>query len=107
MENDFFLETVAKGDLNPGSLDCESGILPLSYQAPMQVLHSYCIPSSKDYIVHCVQSQVNAYKNTYIPWCGHSKYRMYTSGMSLGKKKISDTFFGMHNLAQLGVWGAL
>ena len=24
-------ETVAKGDSNPGSLDCESGVLPLSY----------------------------------------------------------------------------
>ena len=28
-------ETVAKRDSNPGSLDCESGILPLSYRAPM------------------------------------------------------------------------
>ena len=28
------LQTVAKGDSNPGSLDCESGILPLSYRAP-------------------------------------------------------------------------
>ena len=27
-------ENVAKGDSNPGSLDCESGILPLSYHAP-------------------------------------------------------------------------
>ena len=27
-------ETVAKGGSNPGSLDCESGILPLSYRAP-------------------------------------------------------------------------
>ena len=27
-------ETVAKGDSNPSSLDCESGILPLSYRAP-------------------------------------------------------------------------
>ena len=27
-------ETVAKGDSYPGSLDCESGILPLSYRAP-------------------------------------------------------------------------
>ena len=27
-------ETVAKGDSNPGSLECESGILPLSYRAP-------------------------------------------------------------------------
>ena len=27
-------ETVSKGDSNPGSLDCESGILPLSYRAP-------------------------------------------------------------------------
>ena len=27
-------ETVAKGDSNPGSVDCESGILPLSYRAP-------------------------------------------------------------------------
>ena len=26
--------TVAKSDSNPGSLDCESGILPLSYRAP-------------------------------------------------------------------------
>ena len=24
----------SKGDSNPGSLDCESGILPLSYRAP-------------------------------------------------------------------------
>ena len=27
-------ETVAKWDSNPGSLDCESGILPLNYRAP-------------------------------------------------------------------------
>ena len=27
-------ETVAKGGSNPGSLDCESGILSLSYRAP-------------------------------------------------------------------------
>ena len=27
-------ETVAKRDSNPGSLDCESGILPLNYRAP-------------------------------------------------------------------------
>ena len=27
-------ETVTKRDSNPGSLDCESGILPLSYRAP-------------------------------------------------------------------------
>ncbi len=27
-------ETVAKGDSNPGWLDCESGVLPLSYRAP-------------------------------------------------------------------------
>ena len=30
-------ETVPKGDSNPGSLDCESGILPLSYRAPQHV----------------------------------------------------------------------
>ena len=29
-------QTVAKGDSNPGSLDCESGILPLSYHAPFK-----------------------------------------------------------------------
>ena len=28
-------ETVAKGDSNTGSLDCESGILPLSYRASL------------------------------------------------------------------------
>ena len=31
-------ETVAKGDSNLGSLDCESGILPLSYRACDQVV---------------------------------------------------------------------
>ena len=34
-------DTVAKQDSNPGSLDCESGILPLSYRAPYrQLVHS-------------------------------------------------------------------
>ena len=32
-------ETVAKGYSNPGSLDCESGVLPLSYRAPMVYIH--------------------------------------------------------------------
>ena len=41
-------ETVTKGDSNPGSLDCESGILPLSYRAPLvrsslQYGHPYSI----------------------------------------------------------------
>ena len=31
-------ETVAKGDLNPGSLDCKSGILPLSYCAQQKIV---------------------------------------------------------------------
>ena len=31
-------ETVAKRDSNPGSLDCESGILPLNYRAPCHVI---------------------------------------------------------------------
>ena len=35
-------QTVAKGDSNPGSLDCESGILPLSYRAP----HYECVANS-------------------------------------------------------------
>ena len=30
----------SKGDSNPGSLDCESGILPLSYRTPHQVPRS-------------------------------------------------------------------
>ena len=30
-------ETVAKGDSNPGFLDCEPGILPLSYRAPYKL----------------------------------------------------------------------
>ena len=34
-------ETVAKGDSNPGSLDCESGILPLSYRTPLNVSVQY------------------------------------------------------------------
>ena len=35
-------DTVAKQDSNPGSLDCESGILPLSYRAPQdQYVHEH------------------------------------------------------------------
>ena len=34
-------ETVAKGYSNPGSLDCESGILPLSYRAPRADVPDY------------------------------------------------------------------
>ena len=34
-------ETVAKGDSNPGSLDCESGILPLSYRAPCNIVFPF------------------------------------------------------------------
>ena len=33
------LETVTKRDSNPGSLDCEFGILPLSYRAPYTLYH--------------------------------------------------------------------
>ena len=36
-------ETVAKGDPNPGSLDCESGVLPLSYRSPRRWDHTYVI----------------------------------------------------------------
>ena len=32
------LRNGSKGDSNPGSLDCESGILPLSYRAPHSVI---------------------------------------------------------------------
>ena len=36
-------QTVAKGDSNPGSLDCESGILPLSYRAPSYESYVSCV----------------------------------------------------------------
>ena len=38
------LQNGSKGDSNPGSLDCESGILPLSYGAPYKLrffFHTY------------------------------------------------------------------
>ena len=36
------LRNGSKGDSNPGSLDCESGVLPLSYRAPPTV-GIYCL----------------------------------------------------------------
>ena len=42
-------ETVTKWDANPGSLDCESGILPLSYRAPHDL--SYRAPHNFPYLV--------------------------------------------------------
>ena len=38
-------ETVAKEDSNPGSLDCESGVLPLSYCAPYILQVSFLFQS--------------------------------------------------------------
>ena len=35
-------ETVTKRDSNLGSLDCESGILPLSYRAPFEETNKSC-----------------------------------------------------------------
>ena len=35
------LRNSSKGALNPGSCDCESGILPLSYHAPRRTPHLY------------------------------------------------------------------
>ena len=51
-------ETVAKGDSNPGSLDCESGILPLSYRAP-QWWH---IHFSSAYIVEPGAKTINVFR---------------------------------------------
>ena len=39
-------ETVTKGDSNPGSLDCESGILPLSYRAPQVAFFVFFSPQN-------------------------------------------------------------
>ena len=57
-------QTVPKGDSNPDSLDCESGILPLSYRAPLrniQVInlessfpHTSSLQASPDLV--CIQS---------------------------------------------------
>ena len=44
-------ETVPKGDSNPGSLDCESGILPLSYRAP-QTPHTHSIVTQPWCVLH-------------------------------------------------------
>ena len=43
-------ETVANGDSNRGSLDCESGVLPLSYRAPRNVIGSVSCTISPIYI---------------------------------------------------------
>ena len=42
-------ETVEKGDSNPGSLDCESGILPLSYGLPQLVEWAATLASSSSH----------------------------------------------------------
>ena len=45
-------KTLAKRDSNPGSLDCESGILPLSYCAPLNIAGTqYLNPECSSYAV--------------------------------------------------------
>ena len=52
-------ETVTKGDSNPGSLVCESGILPLSYRAPHVNMIINTISHSKE-----MQNERNILCNT-------------------------------------------
>ena len=49
-------EMVAKGDSNQGSLDCESGVLPLSYRAPCHIHNSlFQIDRPSIIITACLQ----------------------------------------------------
>ncbi len=47
-----FFETVAKGDSNPGSLDCESGILPLSFKGGCWSRNCFAHFSTQSF--HCI-----------------------------------------------------
>ena len=46
------LRNGSKGDSNPGSLDCESDILPLSYRAPLYIFRSSSALTSSLVCVH-------------------------------------------------------
>ena len=50
-------ETVTKGDSNPGPLDCESGILPLSYSAPQVEMVVIIITTINTFFVHLKHSE--------------------------------------------------
>ena len=67
-------ETVAKGDSNPGSLDCETGILPLSYRTAqkrwkqvlnlqaMQHTTSHMLSESTQEARHKIQERVGVWE---------------------------------------------
>ena len=66
-------ETVAKGDSNPGSLDCESGILPVSYRAPLNrfVLITWSIGIATIVRAHtllCAFSHSCCAQNVFVSW---------------------------------------
>ena len=46
-------ETVAKGDSNPGSLDCESGMLPLSYSTMYSHEHFLYVNAGSSFSLAC------------------------------------------------------
>ena len=72
-ENDQTSKRYQRGfDSNPGSLDCESGILPLSHRAPLNYIDTLCtvFPTSistsdikylKPYFAHSNKSHVYKY----------------------------------------------
>ena len=62
-------EMVAKGDSNPGSLECESSILPLSYRAP----------HSKDVTLQHVHESMSVSPVCISPPSGH----LYSSGNAM------------------------
>ena len=81
-------ETVTKRDSNPGSLDCESGILPLSYRAPLSVeCHRVVLGTSSSY---CIWEELVKLST------GFSVYKLYlnvttTNYMVFGNiKRITD-----------------
>ena len=61
------LRNGSKGNANPGSLDCESGILPLSYRAPRQLenVDTRSLSRTVDVIMHCFHHNARCYVMAY------------------------------------------
>ena len=67
----------AKGDSNPGSLDCESGILPLSYCAPYSICHTILV------LVLSSLSLSLFYSSSYIPCIYLNTLHLHFEGICL------------------------
>ena len=60
------LQNISKGDSNPGSLDCESGVLPLSHHVPTLLKLSNTLDKKKNYVTNINEKYEHTWSRAWV-----------------------------------------